>query len=53
MGNTAGNEEPPQGKEGKPAMASTLSKGPSKSQKLPMPPEDELEKRFGDVLVSV
>lgn len=53
MGNAAGSEEVPQGKEGKLVMASTGSKGPTKSPKLPMPPEEELEKRFSDVLVSV
>lgn len=53
MGNAAGSEEVPQGKEGKPVVASMGSKGPTKSPKLPMPPEEELEKRFSDVLVSV
>lgn len=52
MGNAAGSEEVPQGKEAKPLVASTGSKGPTKSPRLPMPPEEELEKRFSDVLVS-
>lgn len=52
MGNAAGSTEVPQGKEGKTASASPGSRKQSKEPKLPMPPEGELEERFGAVLVS-
>ncbi|XP_076616292.1 formin-like 1b isoform X1 [Chaetodon auriga] len=50
MGNAAGSMEAPPGKEGK---ASSAPPGPQKQTvgvKLPMPPEEELEQRFGAVL---
>lgn len=47
MGNAAGSEEAPQGKEAKPLVGAT------RSPRLPVPPEEELEKRFSDVLVSL
>ncbi|XP_035514262.1 formin-like protein 1 [Morone saxatilis] len=53
MGNAAGNMEIPQGKEGKAAAAplgSTGSQKQTKGRKLPMPPEEELERRFSAVL---
>lgn len=52
MGNAAGSTEVPQGKEGKTASASPGSCKQNKESKLPMPPEEELEERFGAVLVS-
>lgn len=52
MGNAAGSEEVPQGKEGKTVLTSPGSKGQTKCLKLPMPAEEELEQRFGAVLVS-
>lgn len=52
MGNAAGSTEVPQGKEGKTASASPGSRKQTKEPKLPMPPEEELEERFGIVLVS-
>ncbi|XP_042364118.1 formin-like protein 1 [Plectropomus leopardus] len=53
MGNAAGSMEVPQGKEGKAASAPPGSTGSQKktvAPKLPMPPEEELEQRFGAVL---
>ncbi|XP_031700073.1 formin-like protein 1 isoform X3 [Anarrhichthys ocellatus] len=55
MGNAAGSMEVPQGKEGKAAASSVAppgSTGPQRQTglKLPMPPEEELEQRFGAVL---
>lgn len=55
MGNAAGSMEVPQGKEGKTVLAPPGSSGSQKRTaglKLPMPPEEELEQRFGAVLVS-
>lgn len=54
MGNAAGSMEVPPGKEGKAASAPPGSTGSQKHpNKLPMPPEEELEQRFGAVLVSL
>lgn len=47
MGNAAGSVEVPQGTQGSPG-GRTRTKG----LKLPMPPEEELEQRFGAALVS-
>lgn len=52
MGNAAGSPEVPQGKEAKTASASPGSRKQNKEPKLPMPPGEELEERFGVVLVS-
>lgn len=53
MGNAAGSMEVAQGKEGKAVSAPPGSTGSQKrTAKLPMPPEEELEQRFGAVLVS-
>ncbi|TDG97700.1 hypothetical protein EPR50_G00210740 [Perca flavescens] len=51
MGNAAGSMEVSQGKEGKAVSAPPGSTGSQKrTAKLPMPPEEELERRFGAVL---
>ncbi|KAI3365015.1 hypothetical protein L3Q82_000951 [Scortum barcoo] len=54
MGNAAGSMEVSQGKEGKEGKAASAPPGSTGPQKLklPMPPEEELERRFSAVLVS-
>lgn len=52
MGNAAGSMELPHARQGRSTPAATGPQRPAPGPRLPMPPEEELEERFGAALVS-